>query len=141
MRKFLISVLLLLMVFSISVFATDFGEYVSIIQEEYKKRETYQDVIENWRNGVLLEYGYMLDHVTITFEFVRGAETTDEKILIVGVTTTTAFCYTKEKRKMRIIQMVGMAILFTKDKRIDKSSRMTDYQKTVVSGWDNTVDA
>lgn len=123
--------------FAVSVFAeTNFDEYVKAIKEQYTEKAG-EVLLQSWKSGVENEYGYIVDHVTTDFEFVKGKVTEDGKVIISGLAITTGFCYTRDNQKMRVIQMVGMGVLITQDKVIEKAMRLTDYKKSILFGWDD----
>lgn len=116
-------------------FSKDYSEYVEVIRKYYEEKQNDAEVIKNWTSGIKDNYKANLDYLVNDFESTGGSETTDGKVVIIGVFTTTAFC-TKEGNKIRILQVYGMAILMTKDKKLVKSLKLTEVSHIVKLGWD-----
>lgn len=115
-------------------FSADYSEYVDVIRKHYESKIAGKEVISNWEVGVREEYKSVLDHLLCTFDFVDGFETTEDKIVITGILTTTAYC-TRDGFKIRIHQLYGMAILMTKDKKVEKLVKITEASRVVEIGW------
>ncbi len=114
-------------------FSTDYSEYVDVIRKYYESKIAGKEAISGWEVGVREEYKSVLDHLICTFEFVDGFETTEDKIVITGILTTTAYC-TRDGFKIRIHQLYGMAILMTKDKKVEKLVKITEASRVVEIG-------
>lgn len=123
----------LVLTFSFS-FAKDYDEYVNFIRKHYESREKDKDVLRGWEVGVREQYKSVLDHIKITFEFVEGFETTEGKIVISGILTTTAYCM-RDGYKIRIHQLYGIAVLMNKDKKIEKALRLAERDHIIEEGW------
>jgi hypothetical protein len=119
----------------------NFSEYVDVIKNFYKEKQNDLEIIQNWRDGVKEDYGYDVDHISIEFEFIEGAKTTDGKIVIIGIITCTAYCCTQDNQKLRIIQMSIVAFLITKNKNIEKVLKLKDAPQHILKpGWDDKFD-
>jgi hypothetical protein len=130
----LILCLVLTLAFGVS-FANDYDEYTNVVRKYYENKQTDEDVVNNWKAGLLEQYQANLDHLLMTFEFVKGIETTDGRILITGVLTITAYCI-KDGDKIRITQLAAMAILMSKDKKIEKKVRIKEADQHIIeAGW------
>lgn len=115
-------------------FSADYSEYVDVIRKHYESRIKGKEAIESWEVGVRENYKSVLDHLICSFDFVDGFETTEDKIVITGILTTTAYCM-RDGFKIRIHQLYGMAILMTKDKKFEKFLRLTEVSRIVEPGW------
>src|SRR3990172_1183177 len=142
MRK-LISILLVLFLVG-SVFAQvaeEYLPYVESLRKSYKSRATDKAVINDWKDGVQAKVGLIFDHLTVEFDAVYGAETSEGEILIGGVVTSTGFCKTSDGNKVRLVQVVGMAILMTKkDMKVLKALRVTEFTQNTLFGWEDMVE-
>ena len=126
--------LVLTLAFGLS-FANNYDEYTNIVRKYYESKQTDEEVVNNWKAGAMEQYQATLYHLLMTFEFVKGYESTDGRILITGVLTITAYCI-KNGDKIRITQLAAMAILMSKDKKIEKKVRIKDGDQHIVEiGW------
>jgi len=129
----LILCLVLTLAFGIS-FANDYDEYTNIIRKYYENKQIEENVVNNWKVGVLEQYQATLDHLIMGFEFVKGYETTDGGVMIAGVLTITAYCI-KDGDKIRISQLMAMAFLF-KDRKMEKKIRIKEGDQHIIEiGW------
>ncbi len=144
MKKIIPVLLLLFLFFTGSAFAQiseDYLPYAEALQKSYKSRGSDEEIIKDWKEGVQAKVGLTLDHLTVEFDPVYGAETTSGDIVIGGVVTSTGFCKTVDGNKVRLVQMVGMAILMKKnDMTVIKALRVTDFSQNTLTGWDDTVE-
>jgi hypothetical protein len=131
--KIIITVILCLALTLVFSFANEYSEYVGVISKYYESKQKDVEVINGWELG-LQDYKAVLDHLVNNFEFVDGVKTTEDKIIIAGILTTTAFC-TRDGCKIRVIQRYGMAILMTKDKKFEKFLKLTEVSHIVKFGW------
>jgi hypothetical protein len=115
-------------------FSADYSEYVDVIRKHYESRASSKEAISSWKEGAQEEYRAILDHLICSFEFVDGFETTEGKIVISGILTTTAYC-TRDGYKIRIHQLYGMAIVMAKDKKFEKFLKLTEVNRIVEVGW------
>ena len=130
----LILCLVLTLAFGAS-FAGDYDEYTNVVRKYYENKQIEEDVVNNWKAGVIEQYQATLDHLIMSFEFVKGYETTDGRVIITGVLAITAYCI-KNGDKIRITQLAAMAILMSKDKKIEKKVRIKDGDQHIVEiGW------
>lgn len=123
----------LVLIFAFSL-ANNYSEYVDVICKHYESKEKDKDVLKGWEVGVREQYKSILGHIKITFEFVDGFETTEGKIVISGILTTTAYCM-KDGYKIRIHQLYGIAVLMNKDKKIEKAIRLAERDHIIEEGW------
>jgi hypothetical protein len=135
MRKIAIAVCVaLILAFSFSL-AADYSEYINIIQKFYRAKSKDENVVNTWKEGVEHEYQATLDHLVIQFEFVKGIETTSGKIVIAGILTSTGYCI-RDGIKIRISQAKGVAILITKDGKMEKRTVIKEGGENVIeTGW------
>ena len=123
----------LVLTFSFS-FAKNYDEYVEVIRKRYETKEKDKEVLRGWEIGVKEQYKSVLDHLKITFEFFDGYETTEDKIVITGVITTTAYC-TRDGFKIRIHQLYAIAVVMTKEKKMEKVLRLAEQGHIIEEGW------
>ena len=130
----LILCLVLTLAFGIS-FANDYSDYVEVIRKHYESKQTDEAIVKSWKVELQEQYQADLDHLLMIFEFVKGHETTDGKILITGVLTITAYCI-KDGDKIRISQLAAIAIIMSKDKKIEKKVKIKEADQHIIEiGW------
>lgn len=140
MKKLALGLSSIFLVCFLAFAGTNFDDYVKVIKNFYKAKQVEKEVVQNWQNGIKESYGYSVEYITIEFECIDAKETTDDRVLIAGVTTVTAFCITQDGQKMRVMQMVAMAFLLTKDKKLDKGLRIQDAPRHILKpGWDDKI--
>ncbi len=128
-------IVLILCVVCLSFANDNYNEYTEIIRKYYASKQTDVNVVKNWKEGLVESYQAELDHLTMGFEYVKGYETSDGKVIITGILIITAYCV-MDGNKIRITQLTAMAILFTKDKKLEKSVKIKDAEKHVIElGW------
>ncbi len=144
MKKIIPILLVLFLLFTASALAEvveDYLPYAEALQKLYKSRETDEAVVKDWKEGVQAKVGLIFDHLTVEFDPVYGVETTAGEILIGGVVTSTGFCKTTDGNKIRLVQMVGMAILMSKgDMQVLRALRVTDFTQNTLTGWDDMTE-
>jgi hypothetical protein len=130
----LVLCLVLTLAFSIS-FANGYDEYTNVIRKYYESKQTNESAVNNWRAGVLEQYQADLDHLMMGFKFAKGYETTDDKVMIIGVLVITAYCI-KDGDKIRISQLATLAIIMSKDKKIEQVVKISEGDQHIIEiGW------
>ena len=136
MKKLMSLLVVFMFLLTSSLLANDFTSYINTIKKIYEKGQKSEDTIQNWKDGVSREYGYTLSFITINFEFVDGALTTEGEVVIAGIVTTTGYCYTKDENKIRVVQMVSIVFLMSNDEQVKKSLIISDFHRSILPGWD-----
>jgi AAA15 family ATPase/GTPase len=136
MKKLMLLLVVFMFLLTSSLLANDFTSYINAIKKIYEREQKSETTIQSWKDGVSKNYNYTLSFVTINFEFVDGALTTEDEVIIGGITTTTGYCYTKDENKIRIVQIVGMVFLMSNDGQVKSSFIISDFYRSVLPGWD-----
>ncbi len=133
--KFIASIIILVLCLFTFGFANDYSEYTEIFRKHLVSKQTDFDIVKNWKEGVEEGYQAKLDHLVMGFEIAQGYETTDGKVVITGVLIITAYCV-MDGNKIRISQLEAIAVLFTKDKKLEKLIKIKEAEKHVIElGW------
>lgn len=136
MKKFMLLLVIFIFLFTSSLLSNDFTFHTNAIKKIYEEEQKSEDTIQNWKSGVTRDYSYTLVFITIDFEFVAGKVIDEDQVIIGGITTTTAHCYTKEENKVRIVQMAPMIFLMSNDGQIKRSLIVGDISRSIRPGWD-----
>jgi len=114
-------------------------DYEKQIKDFYKRAEAIGGVsAKTWRDGLLAEYGLILDRVENAYKMQAEQDTTDGRHLVCGVLTITGFCKTKDGMKKRVVKARQVCHVF-KDKKVEKALKISEIPTKFLNGWDDLI--
>ena len=114
-------------------------DYEKQIKDFYKRAEAIGGVsAKTWRDGLLAEYGLILDRVENAYKMQAEQDTTDGRHLVCGVLTITGFCKTKDGMKKRVVQARQVCHVF-KDQKVEKALKISEIPTKFLNGWDDLI--
>jgi len=120
-------------------------------QSNYEKRiqdacpAAEEQNFAEWKKGLMSDFGLLLINLTITYKETSENPATfltkDEKvvtgIMVSGIMTITAYCYTPDNFKKRFISKKLLQHFFNRDK-VERVT-MTGQEDEFKNGWDDSI--